>query len=294
MVHISSHLKESIMRNSGLSHRPVVRGPPWRTTSADHGRKGRLQVGREGKRVTATVACLCARPMCWSRAPSLRGRDLSDNSLVSVGPNSVFAIDKYRSTRHHVGEFEGRFAWASSRPCRQMSSRSESMKIRRPPPSWRCAHEFVVRGEGVRPRRPPRAEPARSDAPRRGRDPGFCRGGLRRCAGASHPRRPRVVRGDSRSDGPRGVDRGSLRRRREGPRPGLFGQPGEGRRQHRNGQASPDEVARTFVGTIQALPAPGVSCSTSARAGTSSRPPRAPSWRRFSRSSSAARRPTSW
>ena len=63
------------------------------------------------------------------------GITFTDNSLVSVGPNSVFAIDKYRfDTTTHVGEFEGnlrqgRLAAVSGKMVKQSP---ESMKIRTP------------------------------------------------------------------------------------------------------------------------------------------------------------------
>jgi hypothetical protein len=63
------------------------------------------------------------------------GITFSDNSLVSVGPNSVFAIDKYKfDTTTHAGEFEGnlrqgRLAAVSGKMVKQSP---ESMKIRTP------------------------------------------------------------------------------------------------------------------------------------------------------------------
>jgi hypothetical protein len=63
------------------------------------------------------------------------GITFTDNSLVSVGPNSVFAIDKYRfDTTTHAGEFEGnlkqgRLAAVSGKMVKQSP---DSMKIRTP------------------------------------------------------------------------------------------------------------------------------------------------------------------
>jgi len=63
------------------------------------------------------------------------GITFTDNSLVSVGPNSVFAIDKYRfDSTTHAGEFEGnlrqgRLAAVSGKMVKQSP---ESMKIRTP------------------------------------------------------------------------------------------------------------------------------------------------------------------
>ena len=63
------------------------------------------------------------------------GITFTDNSLVSVGPNSVFAIDKYRfDSTTHAGQFEGnlrqgRLAAVSGKMVKQSP---ESMKIRTP------------------------------------------------------------------------------------------------------------------------------------------------------------------
>src|SRR5438477_5448776 len=63
------------------------------------------------------------------------GVTFTDNSLVAVGPNTVFAIDKYRfDSTTHAGEFEGnlrqgRLAAVSGKMVKQAP---ESMKIRTP------------------------------------------------------------------------------------------------------------------------------------------------------------------
>jgi hypothetical protein len=63
------------------------------------------------------------------------GITFTDNSMVSVGPRSVFAIDKYSfDTTTHVGEFEGnlrqgKLAAVSGKMVKQQP---ESMKIRTP------------------------------------------------------------------------------------------------------------------------------------------------------------------
>jgi len=63
------------------------------------------------------------------------GITFTDNSLVSVGPNSVFAIDKYTfDSTTHAGEFggslkKGRLAAISGKMVKQSP---ESMKIRTP------------------------------------------------------------------------------------------------------------------------------------------------------------------
>jgi hypothetical protein len=63
------------------------------------------------------------------------GVTFSDNSLVSIGPNSIFAIEKYQfDSTTYAGEFEGnlkqgRLAAVSGKMVKQSP---ESMKIRTP------------------------------------------------------------------------------------------------------------------------------------------------------------------
>ncbi len=63
------------------------------------------------------------------------GITFSDNSLVSVGPNSVFSIDRYRfDSTTHAGEFDGslrkgKLVAVSGKLVKQSP---ESMKIRTP------------------------------------------------------------------------------------------------------------------------------------------------------------------
>jgi len=98
--------------------------------------KGAVQVEREGKRVAATVGMpVRISDVLVTGADGSAGVTFSDNSLVSVGPNSVFAIDKYRfDSTTHVGEFEGslrkgKLAAVSGKMVKQTP---ESMKIRTP------------------------------------------------------------------------------------------------------------------------------------------------------------------
>ena len=98
--------------------------------------KGSVQIEREGKRVPAAVGMpVRMADVLVTGADSSAGVTFSDNSLVSVGPNSVFAIDKYRfDTTTHVGEFEGslrkgKLAAVSGKMVKQSP---ESMKIRTP------------------------------------------------------------------------------------------------------------------------------------------------------------------
>jgi hypothetical protein len=98
--------------------------------------KGAVQIEREGKRVAASVGTpVRTADVLVTGADGSAGVTFSDNSLVSIGPNSVFAIDKYRfDTTTHVGEFEGslrkgKLAAVSGKMVKQTP---ESMKIRTP------------------------------------------------------------------------------------------------------------------------------------------------------------------
>ena len=98
--------------------------------------KGNVQIERNGTKVEAPVgASVQASDVIMTGADGSAGITFTDNSLVSVGPNSVFAIDKYRfDSTTHVGEFEGslrkgRLAAISGKMVKQSP---ESMKIRTP------------------------------------------------------------------------------------------------------------------------------------------------------------------
>lgn len=98
--------------------------------------KGAVQLEREGKRVAATVGMpVRASDVLVTGADGSAGITFSDNSLVSVGPGSVFAIDKYRfDSTTHAGEFEGslrkgKLVAVSGKMVKQSP---ESMKIRTP------------------------------------------------------------------------------------------------------------------------------------------------------------------
>jgi hypothetical protein len=98
--------------------------------------KGSVQIERNGAKVAAPVgAGVQASDVIMTGADGSAGITFTDNSLVSVGPNSVFAIDKYRfDSTTHVGEFEGslrkgRLAAISGKMVKQSP---ESMKIRTP------------------------------------------------------------------------------------------------------------------------------------------------------------------
>jgi hypothetical protein len=98
--------------------------------------KGSVQLQRGGGKVPATVGtAIRTSDVIVTGADGSAGITFTDNSLVSVGPNSVFAIDKYRfDTTTHAGEFEGnlkqgRLAAVSGKMVKQSP---ESMKIRTP------------------------------------------------------------------------------------------------------------------------------------------------------------------
>ena len=98
--------------------------------------KGSVQIQRGATKIPATVGVgLQAADVVVTGADSSAGITFTDNSLVSVGPNSVFAIDKYSfDSTTHAGQFEGnlrqgRLAAVSGKMVKQSP---ESMKIRTP------------------------------------------------------------------------------------------------------------------------------------------------------------------
>ena len=98
--------------------------------------KGSVQIERNGTKVAAPVgASVQASDVIMTGADGSAGITFTDNSLVSVGPNTVFAIDKYRfDSTTHAGEFEGslkkgRLAAISGK---MVKASPESMKIRTP------------------------------------------------------------------------------------------------------------------------------------------------------------------
>jgi hypothetical protein len=98
--------------------------------------KGNVQIQRGDAKLPAAVGVgLQISDVIVTGADGSAGLTFTDNSLVSVGPNSVFAIDKYSfDTTTHVGEFEGnlkqgRLAAISGKMVKQSP---ESMKIRTP------------------------------------------------------------------------------------------------------------------------------------------------------------------
>ena len=98
--------------------------------------KGNVQIERNGAKVAAPVgASVQASDVIMTGADGSAGITFTDNSLVSVGPNTVFAIDKYSfDSTTHAGEFEGslrkgRLAAISGK---MVKASPESMKIRTP------------------------------------------------------------------------------------------------------------------------------------------------------------------
>jgi hypothetical protein len=98
--------------------------------------KGSVQIQRAGATIPATVGtAVQPSDVIVTGADGSAGITFTDNSLVSVGPNSVFALDKYRfDTTTYAGEFEGnlkqgKLAAVSGKMVKQSP---ESMRIRTP------------------------------------------------------------------------------------------------------------------------------------------------------------------
>ena len=98
--------------------------------------KGSVQIERAGAKIAAPVgAGIQTSDVIVTGADGSAGITFTDNSLVSLGPNSVFSIDKYRfDSTTHQGEFEssltkGRLAAISGKMVKQSP---EAMKVRTP------------------------------------------------------------------------------------------------------------------------------------------------------------------
>jgi hypothetical protein len=98
--------------------------------------KGQVQLQRGAERIPAVLGTgVQLGDVVVTGADGSAGITFTDNSLVSVGPNSVFAMDKYKfDTTTYAGEFEGnlrqgRLAAVSGKMVKQSP---ESMKIRTP------------------------------------------------------------------------------------------------------------------------------------------------------------------
>jgi len=98
--------------------------------------KGSVQIQRGSAKLPAKVGTgLQTADVIVTGADGTAGITFSDNSLVSVGPNSVFAIDKYSfDSTTHAGEFEGNLKQGrlSAISGKMVKQSPESMKIRTP------------------------------------------------------------------------------------------------------------------------------------------------------------------
>lgn len=98
--------------------------------------KGSVEIQRGAAKIPVSVGTgLQAADVLVTGADGSAGITFTDNSLVSIGPNSVFAIEKYQfDTTTHAGEFQGnlkqgRLAAVSGKMVKQSP---DSMKIRTP------------------------------------------------------------------------------------------------------------------------------------------------------------------
>jgi hypothetical protein len=114
--------------------------------------KGSVSIQRGSEKLPANVGqSLQASDTIVTGADGSAGITFTDNSLVSVGPNSVFSIDKYSfDSTTHQGEFagnlkQGRLAAVSGKMVKQSP---ESMTIRTPSAIMGVrGTEFVVQVE---------------------------------------------------------------------------------------------------------------------------------------------------
>jgi hypothetical protein len=98
--------------------------------------KGNVNVEREGNRLPATVGMVVRQSdTLVTGGDGSVGVTFLDNSLMSAGPNSVLAIDKFKfDSTTHVGEFDstlkkGTLAVVSGKIVKQTPA---AMKIRTP------------------------------------------------------------------------------------------------------------------------------------------------------------------
>jgi hypothetical protein len=132
-------------------------------TAADIGQvkvsKGSVQIERAGAKSPAKVGMgIQAADVVHTGADGSAGITFTDNSLVSLGPNSVFRIEKYSfDSTTHAGEFEGslrkgKLAAVSGKMVKQSP---ESMKIRTPSAVMGVrGTEFVVQVDETPAQRP--------------------------------------------------------------------------------------------------------------------------------------------
>jgi len=97
---------------------------------------GSVEIERAGAKIQAEVGtAVQTSDVLRTGANGSAGITFSDNSLLSIGPNTVFEIDRYQfDSTTHSGEFQGslkqgRLAAISGKMVKQSP---ESMKIRTP------------------------------------------------------------------------------------------------------------------------------------------------------------------
>ena len=97
---------------------------------------GAVEIQRSGSKIKAEVGTpVQVSDVLRTGADGSAGITFSDNSLLSIGPDTVFEIDKYQfDSTTHAGEFQGslrqgRLAGISGKMVKQSP---ESMKVRTP------------------------------------------------------------------------------------------------------------------------------------------------------------------
>ena len=97
---------------------------------------GAVEIQRAGAKIKAEVGTpVQVSDVLRTGANGSAGVTFADNSLLSIGPNTVFEIDKYQfDSTTHAGEFQGslkqgKLAGISGKMVKQSP---ESMKIRTP------------------------------------------------------------------------------------------------------------------------------------------------------------------
>jgi hypothetical protein len=118
--------------------------------------KGTVQIDRAGQRTPATVgAAVLAGDVVTTDADGSVGITFLDNSLLSVGPNSVLSIDRFVfDSTTHQGSFEsslrrGTLAVVSGKLAKQSP---EAMKVKTPAAVLGVrGTEFLVRTGDPRP-----------------------------------------------------------------------------------------------------------------------------------------------
>jgi hypothetical protein len=116
---------------------------------------GKVQIERGGKLLDARVGtAVQAADVLRTGADGAAGITFTDNSLLSIGPNSILAIDKYEfDTTTNLGAFDatlrqGRLAAVSGKMVKQSP---ESMKVRTPASVMGVrGTEFVVQVDELR------------------------------------------------------------------------------------------------------------------------------------------------